>query len=35
MPVYKAPVADTLFILNDVLGIERLQQPAGFRRCDA
>ena len=23
MPSYKAPVEDTLFILNDVLGIER------------
>ena len=23
MPIYKAPVEDTLFILNDVLGIER------------
>ncbi len=23
MPVYKAPVKDTLFILNDVLGLER------------
>ena len=24
MPVFKAPVDDTLFILNDVLGIERV-----------
>lgn len=30
MPVYKAPVKDTLFILNDVLGIERFNNLPGF-----
>ena len=30
MPVFKAPVDDTLFILNDVLGIERYSNLAGF-----
>lgn len=30
MPVYKAPVDDTLFILNDVLGFERYNNLAGF-----
>jgi len=30
MPVFKAPVDDTLFILNDVLGIERYSNLEGF-----
>ncbi len=30
MPVYKAPVNDTLFVLNDVLGIERYNNLQGF-----
>jgi alkylation response protein AidB-like acyl-CoA dehydrogenase len=30
MPVYKAPVADTLFVLNDVLGIEKFNNLPGF-----
>ena len=30
MPTYKAPVADTLFVLNDVLGYERYSNLAGF-----
>jgi acyl-CoA dehydrogenase len=30
MPVFKAPVDDTLFILNDVLGYERYMNLPGF-----
>ncbi|OWV77517.1 acyl-CoA dehydrogenase [Rhizobium sp. N122] len=30
MPVYKAPVNDTLFVLNDVLGLERYNNLRGF-----
>ena len=30
MPVFKAPVDDTLFILNDVLGYERFSNLPGF-----
>ncbi|TCU17928.1 acyl-CoA dehydrogenase C-terminal domain-containing protein [Rhizobium sullae] len=30
MPIYKAPVNDTLFVLNDVLGIERYNNLPGF-----
>ncbi|RYH12998.1 MAG: acyl-CoA dehydrogenase, partial [Alphaproteobacteria bacterium] len=30
MPVYQAPVADTLFVLNDVLGIDRHSNLPGF-----
>lgn len=30
MPVYKAPVEDTLFVLNDVLGLERFGNLPGF-----
>ncbi len=30
MPIFRAPVADTLFVLNDVLGIERYANLPGF-----
>jgi acyl-CoA dehydrogenase len=35
MPVYKAPVKDTLFILNDVLNIERYNNLPGFEDATA
>jgi len=35
MPVYKAPVEDTLFVLNDVLGIERFNNLPGFADASA
>ena len=30
MPAYRAPVEDTLFVLNDVLGYERYNNVPGF-----
>ncbi|GAA2868930.1 alkylation response protein AidB-like acyl-CoA dehydrogenase [Aminobacter niigataensis] len=30
MPIFRAPVQDTLFVLNDVLGYERYSNLAGF-----
>ena len=30
MPIYKAPVQDTLFVLNDVLGYQRYNNLPGF-----
>ncbi|MBN9078945.1 MAG: acyl-CoA dehydrogenase [Rhizobiales bacterium 65-79] len=30
MPIYRAPVADTLFVLKDVLGYERYSNLSGF-----
>jgi acyl-CoA dehydrogenase len=35
MPIYKAPVADTLFVLNDVLGYERYSNLPGFADAGA
>ncbi len=33
MPVYRAPVQDTLFLINDVLGIERYANLPGFQNA--
>ncbi|MCZ7683703.1 MAG: acyl-CoA dehydrogenase N-terminal domain-containing protein [Sandaracinaceae bacterium] len=30
MPSYKAPVEDVLFLLNDVIGIDRYNNVPGF-----
>ena len=35
MTIYKAPVADTLFVLNDVLGYERYSNLPGFSDASA
>ena len=35
MPQYKAPVRDTLFILNEVLGIEKYANMPGFENASA
>ncbi len=35
MPSYKAPVRDTLFVLNDVLNIAQYSALPGFREADA
>ncbi len=35
MPQYKAPVRDTLFILNEVLGIEKFAHLPGFENASA
>ena len=35
MPVYKAPVDDTLFLLNDVFNIERYNNLPGFADASA
>ncbi|QJQ33062.1 acyl-CoA dehydrogenase [Sphingomonas lacunae] len=35
MPTYKAPVTDTLFILNDVLSIDRYANLPGFANASA
>ena len=35
MPIYKAPVQDTLFVLNDVLGYERYSNLPGFSDASA
>ena len=33
MPTYRAPVDDTLFILNDVLNIQRYNNLPGFEEA--
>ena len=35
MPQYKAPLRDTLFILNEVLGIEKYANMPGFENASA
>jgi hypothetical protein len=35
MPQYKAPVRDTLFILNEVLGIDKYANLPGFENASA
>ena len=35
MPTYKAPVTDTLFILNDVLDVDRYSNVPGFENASA
>ncbi|MEQ1689543.1 MAG: acyl-CoA dehydrogenase family protein, partial [Sphingopyxis sp.] len=35
MPTYKAPVTDTLFVLNDVLDVERYANLPGFENASA
>ncbi|MEO5321711.1 acyl-CoA dehydrogenase [Mesorhizobium sp. CC13] len=35
MPIFRAPVEDTLFVLNDVLGYERHSNLAGFADASA
>ncbi|MGF7008033.1 acyl-CoA dehydrogenase [Aminobacter sp. BE322] len=35
MPIFRAPVEDTLFVLNDVLGYERYGNLAGFADASA
>ena len=35
MPIFRAPVEDTLFVLNDVLGYERFSNLAGFADASA
>jgi len=34
MPVYRAPVQDSLFLLNDVLGVERYANLPGFANAE-